>query len=129
MVQELQEHRLKTMALAGDRMQATSTMTRNDVQALTAATGGVVCGFSYATVVYAGCAGQQPHGSPLADAEGPRDREVVKKNIAVALTFRVVGVIPSLASALALCCVFMLQEEGTFLVGLNGLRLLSDKLS
>ena len=45
------------------------------------------------------------------------------------LTLLVLGMVPSLAGTVPLWRVVILHEGGTFLVGLNSLKLLSDKLS
>lgn len=104
----------------------------NDAPALAAATAGVACGLSSATAVHA--ADVVLVKSDLTDLpwlvrKARATEKVVKQNIVLALAFMALGLLPSLAGALPLWLVVTLHEGGTFVVGLNGLRLLSDRLS
>ena len=103
-----------------------------DAPALAAAAAGIACGFSNAAAVYAAdvvLVNSNLAGLPWLVRKARATGRIANENIVVALALMVLGMIPSLAGALPLWCVVMLHEGGTFLVRLNGLRLLSDKLS
>lgn len=104
----------------------------NDAPALAAATVGISCGLTSATAVQAAdVVLVRPDLRDLAwyVRKANTTRTIVKQNLVLALVLMLLAVVPSLAGAIPLWFAVLLHEGGTVVVGLNGLRLLSDKLT
>jgi Zn2+/Cd2+-exporting ATPase len=104
----------------------------NDAPALAAATVGIACGLSSATAVHS--ADVVLVRTDLQDLawyvrKASRTQLIVKQNLAIALVLMLIAVTFTLSGAAPLWMAVVLHEGGTVLVGLNGLRLLSDRMS
>lgn len=104
----------------------------NDAPALAAATVGIACGLSSATAVQA--ADVVLVRTDLRDIawyirKSNATQTIVKQNLGIALGLMLVAVVPTLAGSVPLWLAVALHEGGTVVVGLNGLRLLSDRFS
>ncbi|GAB0492562.1 hypothetical protein MMPV_003829 [Pyropia vietnamensis] len=106
----------------------------NDAPALSAATVGVAVGLPTSSAAAAAAADVVLLRGAVTDvpwlvAKARSTRVVVAQNLVLALGLMVLAVVPVAAGAIPLWQAVLLHEGGTVLVGLNGLRLLSDKLS
>lgn len=106
----------------------------NDAPALSAATVGVAVGLPTSSAAAAAVADVVLLRGAVTDvpwlvAKARSTRTVVAQNLVLALGLMVLAVVPVAAGAIPLWQAVLLHEGGTILVGLNGLRLLSDQLS
>lgn len=106
----------------------------NDAPALSAATVGVAVGLPTSSAAAAAAADVVLLRGAVTDvpwlvAKARSTRVVVAQNLVLALGLMVLAVVPVAAGAIPLWQAVLLHEGGTVLVGLNGLRLLSDRLS
>jgi Zn2+/Cd2+-exporting ATPase len=104
----------------------------NDAPALAAATVGIACGLSSATAVHS--ADVVLVRTDLRDLawyvrKAACTQMIAKQNLAIALVLMLIAVTFTLSGAAPLWMAVILHEGGTVLVGLNGLRLLSDRMS
>lgn len=104
----------------------------NDGPALAAASSSVSMGLENATAVQA--SEIVLTRSNLEDlywllAKARSARNIAWQNVILGLTFMILTATPALMGLLPLWAAVLLHEGGTILVGLNGLRLLSDRLS
>jgi len=106
----------------------------NDAPALSAATVGVAVGLATSSAAAAAAADVVLLRGAVTDvpwlvAKAQSTRAVVQQNLLLALGLMVLAVVPVAAGAIPLWQAVLMHEGGTVLVGLNGLRLLSDRLS
>lgn len=106
----------------------------NDAPALSAATVGVAVGLPTSSAAAAAAADVVLLRGAVTDvpwlvAKARSTRAVVTQNLVLALGLMALAVVPVTAGAIPLWQAVLLHEGSTVLVGLNGLRLLSDRLS